>query len=164
MHEAKEEQSIEEYWDLFRDTLPGAESSVEAIYRILEVLSRQVDMLSNPDDRKWRYPQLTTKRDREQNCWELTLKFWSPTREDLMIVATTGKVYSSVVADLFSKVSNNLREESNLRLSWVKQTERELADLNDNLRKAERFCSSLGSYTPEQKNLPLNLDGSKKAI
>ena len=117
----------------------------------------------NLDDRKDRYPQLTTKRDSEQNCWKLTLNFWSHTREDMLTVVSIGKVYSSVVADLFGKLSDNLKAESELRLSWVKQTERELADLKDNLRKTELLCSSLGSYTPEQKNLPLNLDGSRKA-
>lgn len=162
MDEKKEEQSIEEYWGLFRDSLPGAESSVEATYRILEVLSRQVDFFSERDYRKERYPQLTTKRDRDQACWILELNFWNHTSDEGVTLTAMGKVYSSVVADLFSKVSKNLKEESELRLTWVKQSEQDLAELQDNLRKAEKFCNSLGTYSPEQQNLPLG--GQQEAI
>jgi hypothetical protein len=144
MHEKKEEQSIEEYWGLFRDSLPGAESAVEATYRILEVLNRQVDTFSEID-RKDRYPKLTTERDRNQNWWKLNLTFWSHTSDEWVTLTAMGKIYSRVVADLFSKVSNNLKEESELRLTWVKQSERELAELKDSLRKTEKFCSSLGT-------------------
>lgn len=161
MHEKKEEQSIEEYWDLFRDTLPGAESSVEAIYRMLEVLSRQVDTFSEVNDREERYPQLFTTRDRNPSCWKLTLKFWSHTGEEELKIVATGKIYSSVVADLFGRIIKRLKDEASTRLMWVTQTEQELASLKDCYRKSEKFLSSLGTYNPEQQNLPLGVSDSR---
>ncbi len=155
MSEKKEEQSIEEYWNLFRDSLPGAESSVEATYRMLEVLSRQVDEFSDPQEREGRYPQLVVARNRKPSYWKITLSFWSPTSEEVVKAAAVGEIYSTVIAEIFEQVRQKLRKEVNLRSEWVKQSEDELVGYKDNHRKSERFLSSLGTYSPEQQNLPL---------
>jgi len=155
MQETKEEQSIEEYWDLFRDSLPGAESSVEAIYRILEIMNRQVDAFSGCDERKERYPQLVTSRTRNLPSWKLTLTYWDHTQDEAVILTSTGQVYSTVVADLFNQVTSALKRETTKRIAWVDDTERELAALKKNLHISEKFCSLLGTYIPEQQSLPL---------
>ena len=154
MLEKEEEQSIEEYWGLFRDTLPGAESTVEAIYRILEILNRQVDAFSYCDDRKDRYPQLTTSRNRNPAGWRITLTYWEHSCEEAVTIISTDQVYSSAVVDLFNRVSVALKREAASRLEWVTRAEEDLAILKKNLHLSEKFCSSLGTYTPEQQNLP----------
>lgn len=162
MKETKEEQSIEEYWDLFRDSLPGAESSVEAIYRILEILNRQVDAFSGCDERKERYPQLVTSRTRNQPSWKLTLTYWNHTQDESVTITSTGQMYSTVVEDLFKQVIIALKRDIERRAKWVDEAERELAALTKNLYISEKFCNSLGTYTPDQRNLPLG-EGPKEA-
>ena len=151
---ASEEMDIEEYWGLFKDTLPGAESAVEAIYRILEVLTRQVNEFSDYTEREEHYPELITKRSRNPESWSITLKYWSPTSGESVLTTGRDQVYSIAVSKLFQRVIEALKRESDLRLGWVKDTERKLARLNLSYHITENFINSLGTYVPGQPNLP----------
>jgi hypothetical protein len=154
MQEKKEEQSIEEYWGLFRDSLPGAESSIEAIYRIIEVFNRQVDAFSSWDEREGRYSQLIVTRNRTPSNWKLSLTYWDHPSGEAVTVTSTSEVFSTAVSDLFHRLSKVLDKEVSQREGWVETAEVDLATLKKNLHIAENFRSSLGKYTPEQKNLP----------
>jgi hypothetical protein len=158
---ASEEMDIEEYWGLFKDTLPGAESTVEVIYRVLEVLTRQVHEFSNYDERGDHYPELITKRIRNPESWSITLKYWNHTEGESKIVVGVGQIYSIAVYNMLERITDELKRESALRLGWVKETERKLAKLKLNYHITENL---LTLWAPTSRSSQISLSPRRNEV
>jgi hypothetical protein len=147
-----EDMDIEAYWTTFRDTLPNAESSIEAQYRFLETLTQHLITFQGTDEEH--YPQLITSRRRDPSVWILTLKIWDRHLSSWEELQAEAQVYSQAIGKLFQGVRKRFIAESKFREGEITDTEKRLLTMKKSKFTFDRILMSLGDFHPEQPNLP----------
>jgi hypothetical protein len=154
-----EDMDIETYWTTFRDTLPNAESSIEAQYRFLETLIQHLITFDGTDEEH--YPKLITSRRRDPSVWLLTLKIWDRHISSWEEIQAEAQVYSQAIDKLFQSVRKRFTAESKYREDEITDTEVQLRTMKGSKFTFDRILMSLGEFHPEQPNLPFPKGKSK---
>lgn len=104
---------FEEYWRVIRESLPCVESSVEALYRSLEVLWLRYHYFDEEDDpleEDKKRPFLQTRRDCQKR-WVLVLRFWRPNERLPVEFKSEDASHSKAVANLFQLVAEDFSQD-----------------------------------------------------
>lgn len=159
MTDEEDALGFEEYWQVIRESLPCVESSVEALYRSLEVLwlrYHYFDDENDPHEEDKKRPFLQTRRD-YQKRWVLVLRFWRPNERLPVEFTSEDASHSKAVADLFQRVVEDFAQDLQKRRERIDKIELEVKAMKREEEDLRKLSLALGQYPQEQKNLPLNV-------